>query len=178
MIKKEKNENKGNRNKGNRNKGNINKDNKNKKNKKTDRNKGNNVSICFYSSMIFIVNILICYVYHYYNYSLLFVSLLITSLIHHKYSTQITNIIDKISIIGVVTCGGIIFYNKCCQINNYKQLTISLLILATFFITNYLFIYGYLIKKYCFHKNYDIACLYHSIMHIIVSIGHILIVIM
>ena len=128
--------------------------------------------------MIFIVNILICYFYDYYYYSLWFLSLLITSLIYHKNSTQITNIIDKISIIGVVTCGGMVFYNKCCQINNYKQLTLSLLIVATFFITNYLFIYGYFIQKFCFHKNDKLSCLYHSIMHIIVSIGHILIVIM
>ena len=50
---------------------------------------------CQVSSFVFIINIVIGIYYKYYLYSLLFIILLITSLIHHSNYTDFTYVLDK-----------------------------------------------------------------------------------
>jgi len=123
---------------------------------------------CFYSSLIFINNIILAYKYKYYIYSILFTFLVITSLIYHSYSNIYTNILDKISIILVVLYGAYQFYNKC-KLNNNKLLY-KILVIITFLSTIYFYFYGYTCNKYCF--DITKGNLYHSLLHIISSIGH------
>lgn len=130
-------------------------------------------SSCFYSSFIFLVNVILCALYDYDLYALLFFMLWVTSIIVHLYTNLITILIDKISIILVVLYGGGIFFEKCKpDIDIFYILSI----IATFLITIYLYYFGYLCKKYCFCENKEIANIWHSILHIISSIGHGLIV--
>ncbi len=67
---------------------------------------------CQLSPLIFIINIILGLYYNYILYALLFISLIITSVIHHTYYTEFTNIIDKISILYIILYGSMLFYQK------------------------------------------------------------------
>jgi len=132
--------------------------------------------ICFYSSFIFVSNALIAYWYSYYTYSLLFVLLTITSLIFHSNNNIYTNLIDKVSIISIVLYGSYLFFTEKIWYNH--KTIYKILIFTTFFTTIYLFYYGYVTNQYCYHNDKYISNIYHSIMHVIASFGHNLIVIL
>jgi hypothetical protein len=132
--------------------------------------------ICFYSSFIFLSNVIISYWYSYYTYSLLFVLLTITSLIFHSNNNIYTNLIDKVSIISIVLYGSYLFFTEKIWYNH--KTIYKILIFTTFFTTIYLFYYGYVTNQYCYHNDKYISNIYHSIMHVIASFGHNLIVIL
>ncbi len=139
----------------------------------------NKYNSCFYSSFIFLINVIIAYYYEYYIYSFLFLILFITSIIFHTKKNKISLLLDKISIILVIFYGGYLFYNKLIiSEKSYKNFIIYFLILATFITTIYLFYYGYYTKKYCYCYDENIANYYHSFLHILSSIGHIFITIL
>ena len=125
---------------------------------------------CFYSSFVFLSNIIIAYHFKYYIFSFLFVLLLITSLIFYTYTNVYTNLLDKIPLLLFV-CLLNMLYNKCKKINNNFKICLSMLIIFSFLVTNYLFYYGYLVKEYCYHKDKKIADLWHSLVHVNTSIG-------
>jgi len=131
---------------------------------------------CFFSSLIFLSNVIIALKNKYIFYALLFILLIITSLIYHTKPNIYTNIIDKISICLIVIYGGYLFSKKCLK--NNKKIIQKITIIITFLTTIYLYTYGYYRKKYCFTKNTKIANLYHSLLHVISSIGHHLIIIL
>jgi hypothetical protein len=135
------------------------------------------INSCFYSSFIFLTTSLLAWYCGYVIYSILFLLLTITSVIVHSNYNIYTLIIDKISILLVVLYGGYVFYEKFCYNElDTKYCVFSFLILCTFFITIYLYVYGYYSNQYCFYENKNIAILYHSLLHIISSFGHNLIV--
>jgi hypothetical protein len=68
----------------------------------------------------------------------------------------------------IVSYGGYMLYNK---ITSEKYLR-CLIIITTFLICIYLYIYGFINKKYCFCHTEYIAQQYHFFLHIISSIGH------
>ncbi len=84
---------------------------------------------------------------------------------------------DKVSIVLVVYYGGKTFFINSVNIDNFKDFICSILIISTFLYTIYLYYYGYCYNKYCFHEDKKVANLYHSLLHIVSSIGHNLIVI-
>jgi hypothetical protein len=131
---------------------------------------------CFYSSFIFIINSTVAYYYEYYIYSAIFAILFITSIIYHSTYNIYTNLLDKISIGLVVSYGGWLFYDKIVKSEfSYKKYILSTAIVTTFLSTIYLFYYGYCFNKYCFCEDAIIANYCHSFLHLISSIGHILI---
>lgn len=131
-------------------------------------------SYTFYSSLLFLTNVIVNYYLKYYLYSFFFFLLTLTSLIHHSNNTYSTYLFDQISILFVVLYGLFVF---CKKINKKKYLNLFL-ILILFLLTIYLYHYGYNIEYYCFSKDKNIADLYHVLMHFISSIGHHLIVFM
>jgi hypothetical protein len=126
---------------------------------------------CFYSSFIFLTNIIIAYHLKYYVFSFIFVLLLITSLIFYTYTNIYTNLLDKIPILLLFVYLLNMLYNKCKKINNNFKICLSMLIVFSFLVTNYLFYYGYIVKEYCYHKDKKIADLWHSLVHVNTSIG-------
>ena len=133
-----------------------------------------------FSSLIFITNVLTAYYKRDYIYSSLFFSLTVTSILFHSKPNIYLNIIDKISIFSIFLYGSYQLSNKISQqisqpitigntIGNTGQI---LLIVASFLATFYLYIYGYWFQKYCFHENPQIGDQYHSLVHLIGSIGH------
>lgn len=134
---------------------------------------------CYYSSFVFIINLLVAYYYEYYFYSSIFALLFTTSLIYHSTYTIYTNILDKIPICLIAFYGGWLFCNKMitkcnCYINNL----VIIIIITTFLLTIYLYFYGYLYNNYCFCDDNIIANYYHSFLHVLSSLGHICIIIL
>jgi hypothetical protein len=127
-------------------------------------------SICVYSSLIFLTNIFLALYYDHYFYAFLFLCLTITSIVHHSYNTVYTSIIDKMSVYAVIFYGGYIFYTK--YIINTKDIIKPIFIVSTFLSVVFLYGYGYLTDNYSFHPNQDVSQMYHSLLHIISSIGH------
>ena len=131
---------------------------------------------CFYSSFVFIINVLVAFYYGYYLYAGLFFALLITSLLHHSHYNLLTNILDKIAIYCIVFYGGYLFYKKLKEINKdkftTKQYVLSAAILITFLSTIFLYYYGYLNTCLCFSDDQTHAYLFHAFMHCVGSFGH------
>ena len=118
------------------------------------------------SSLVFITNIASAVYNQYYVYSFLFLCLTIISVIFHSTHDPIVNILDKICIFLVVVYGGYVFYNRNPPKNQ------SFLILSSFVAVLFLYCYGYMINNYCYHPDQCIANQYHSLLQLISSIGH------
>jgi hypothetical protein len=136
---------------------------------------------CIYSSFIFLCNSLIAFLYEYYTYSILFLLLFTTSVIYHSNYNIYTNIIDKIGISLVVTYGGYLLYYKLFERDveiTKMQYIYTVFIIAAFLTTIYLFIYGYICTRFCFCTDITLSYMYHSLLHIIASFGHLLIILL
>jgi hypothetical protein len=129
---------------------------------------------CFYSSFVFVINVLVALHYGYYLYAGLFFTLLTTSLLHHSHYNCLTTIIDKIAIYCVVFYGGYLFYTKLANHAAFtrKQCLLSLTIIIAFLSTIVLYYYGYLHSCLCFSIDETQSHLFHSFMHCISSFGH------
>jgi hypothetical protein len=138
------------------------------------------MNICFYSSFIFLLNTIYAYSINQLVYATLFLNLTTTSLYYHSTYTPIANILDKTAIVSVVTYGGYIFINKAITlaISPIYTTLMSISIISTFLFINYLYLYGKKANCYCFSNNPNIANTYHSILHFISSLGHLLIMIL
>ena len=131
---------------------------------------------CFFSSFFFLMNAVVAYHYKYYSYSLSFIFLTITSLFHHYYFNNLTRQIDRVAIILMLYYTILIFYTKFNnKIINYIH--ILLYSLVCFFIF-YIYIYGYFNNKYCYDTDHTTACLWHSLIHLSISICHIILVVL
>ena len=120
---------------------------------------------------------IVCYLYNYYVYSLLFLFLFVASVFRHLESTNITYILDRTAIFSIVFYGGYIFYNKLLN-SNYSMSLYPPIIIGTFLCTGYLYYIGYINCKYCFDSDPAISSFYHGLMHLLASIGHMFIIIM
>jgi hypothetical protein len=125
---------------------------------------------CIISSFIFLTNAFVAYILQYKIYSLLFLLLWISSILFHTYKDIYTNILDKIIIFTIFIYGGYLFYTKNQQNqNNLHKIFIILSFLSTIFL--YLFI---IYQKDKYTKTFQNKL--HSLLHIIGSLGHHLIV--
>lgn len=127
-----------------------------------------------FSSLFFMTNALVAFLNKYYLYAFFFLLITITSLIVHNNDTIHTNLIDKIAILLVVIYGAYLLFQKMCA----KHAFTCFMIILTFILTVYLYIYGFMNKTYCFSEDNGIAQTYHSILHLISSLGHHLIIIL
>ena len=123
-------------------------------------------NLLFFSSLMFITNTITAYQKEYYFYSFLFGTLTTTSVIHHTNYTIYTSITDKLAVMSVVVYGAYMVYLKNII---YQKWRISI-ILSAFMGCIFLFGYGYFTNNYCFHP--DKGNMYHSLLHMISSVGH------
>ena len=124
--------------------------------------------ILVFSSCIFITNVISAYIKGDYIYATTFCALIATSVIYHSNSNIYTNILDKIPILTIVLYG--LYTLQYKTIAGFDNNIALFVIIATFFLTIYLYGYGYCINDYCFHPEY--GNYYHALIHIISSIGH------
>jgi hypothetical protein len=116
----------------------------------------------FYSSFVFITNILISIIYKNYAYSYYFLLLICTSLAFHYDRNIYTYYLDQLSVLLIVLYGGGQFFKK--YVLNWYNIVIIIC-----FITTILIYYLNTI-----HKNIEF---WHVLIHIITCIGHNFIVI-
>lgn len=126
------------------------------------------------SSVVFITNVLSSYYYGDYVYCMLFCSLTGSSLMFHYNKNIYTNVIDKVCILGVVSYGGYVLYNKSTP---EKIIHVSFAVFS-FMVTIFIFFYGYWVKDYCYHPDRHIGDKYHCMLHIVSSIGHHLVLVL
>lgn len=124
----------------------------------------------FYTSFAFLTNAFIVFCSGYTLYGLLFIILFITSILFRLYPMNAVFMIDKIAVNAVVLYGGYILYHRSLSSIG------TTLIVSTFLLTVYLFYYGYLTQTYCYDKEYQTAKKYTSLLHLLSSLGHHLIV--
>jgi hypothetical protein len=136
--------------------------------RKKKRTKQHKLNSCFYSSFIFLTNVILLLYLGYTFYAFLFLSLWLTSVLYHSAPSATNYILDKLSIIGVVVYGGYLFFIKLDSIS----IKMAIIIIVTFLTTIFLYGYGYKVQKYCFDKKKKRANLFHSGLHLISSIGH------
>ena len=134
-------------------------------------------NILVYTSFIFLTNVITAFYREYYLYAFLFFILTMTSVIVHTNDNMYTNIIDKISVFCVVVYGGNMLWNKYLICNEFEYFMPAFIVFAFAFCI-FVYIYGYLQQKYCFHSQKCIADVYHSLLHLISSFGHHLIILL
>lgn len=103
---------------------------------------------CFYSSFIFIINVLVAFYCGHYLYATLFFALLMTSLLYHIQSTPATKFLDKIAIFSIVIYGGYIFYQKISSPLE-RDPRLSFLIVFTLLLVAFMYYYGFFAFKFC-----------------------------
>jgi len=136
-------------------------------------------NLCFYSSFVFLSNVLLALYYEYYLYALLFAILIVTSSIHHCHYTAVTTVVDKIIIYCIVFYGGFLFYKKLMESGfNSKKYVLSFLIVSTFLSNIFLYYYGYLYDCFCFSSDKSVSDWTHSLLHCLGSFGHCCIVLL
>ena len=133
---------------------------------------------CIYSSFVFIINTLIAFYYSYYLYAALFLALFCTSIAYHSACNTYTLLIDKTAILAIFIYGAYIFHKKCTLIQHNIQCIPAIIVILSFITTIYLYYYGYILNKYCYHPHTHTSNKYHSLLHIIAAIGHIAIIIL
>lgn len=147
------------------------------------------LNCCYYSSFVFIINILIGIYCKYYLYSFLFVILLITSLIYHSNYTDFTYVVDKTLCLYIVVYGTLLFFQKSIDhftiINNnnnnilfYIKSILFTSIVVSFLLVLYLYYYGYYTTQYVFDSDILIALKTHSFIHYISAYAHSLIMLL
>ena len=133
---------------------------------------------CLLSPILFLSNSVIASYNNYNLYSYLFFQLMLTSFYYHSTYNQLSNILDKLSIVTVVSYGGYLFVQKLAYIETFYQAFLTVQIIGTFLMTNYLYLYGRYKQKYCFCNDHYKANLYHAFLHLLSSVGHIMIVLL
>jgi len=126
------------------------------------------MSPSFWSSFIFLTNVVHFLIVGYYQYAYLFMVLFVTSIICRLYDNIYILALDKLAIIAVVSYGGTLFWNK---LSTEKAYALPFIV-ATFVGTIYLYSYGYYCKKFCFDEDPDVNESTRAFLHFISSMGH------
>lgn len=127
------------------------------------------MSPTFWSSFLFLSNVVHFFIVGYYQYAELFMALFITSIVYRLYDNIYTMILDKVAIFAVVFYGGAMLWNKA--FSSEKSYTLPFII-GTFVGTGYLYYYGYLHNEFCFDEDPDVNESTHAFLHFLSSIGH------
>jgi hypothetical protein len=135
-------------------------------------------NILVYTSFIFLTNVITAFYREYYLYAFLFIMLTMTSVIVHTNDNIYTNTIDKFSVFCVVIYGGNMLWNKYLVCHEFEYFIPTFMVVISFSFCIFVYIYGYLQQNYCFHSQKCIADVYHSLLHLISSFGHHLIILL
>jgi hypothetical protein len=130
---------------------------------------------CFWSSFLFLTNVIVSYYYDAPIYFALFFALFISSIFLHFTQNECVRIIDKGIIYSIVLYGFYVFLYKCFYTENANWFYIYT-IFMTFIAT--IVLYYSKIADILVNVNGITGHFYHTIVHLVGSIGHNLIVIL
>ena len=126
------------------------------------------VDSTFFSSVAFLTNSVTALYKNEFIYSLLFVLLFISSIWFRLTDSIEIYIFDQICIYSVVLYGAYVYSIKQTQLHPL----LHILICSTFVATILLFHYGFYTSSFCYDLDKETSHLYHSLLHIVSSIGH------
>jgi hypothetical protein len=121
-----------------------------------------------FTPVFFLTNSLTAIYMDNYLYSILFLNLFCTSLLCRLYVSELTYLIDIVAIYLTVVYGA---YSYMLDWIKYTSASHGV-ILSTFMFTIFFHHYGYVSKEYCYNKDIYVAKQYSSLVHIISSLGH------
>ena len=127
-------------------------------------------SILFWSSLVLMTNMWAAYMTGQYLYSMFFGQLVISSLVYHTRQTLATNLWDKLWVGSIVVYGG---WKTIIKWGSSDFTYMMGCVLAFFFVV-WVYVYGFFTQSFCFDPLYGNR--YHALMHIVVSVGHHLII--
>jgi hypothetical protein len=123
----------------------------------------------FWSSFLFLTNVVHFFLVGYYQYAELFMVLFLTSIICRLYDNIYILVLDKLAIIAAVSYGSILFWKKVFSTEKIYALPF---IIGTFLGTIYLYYYGYYYNELCFDEDPDVNESTRAFLHFISSMGH------
>lgn len=132
-------------------------------------------NVLFYSSFVFITNIILAHYIHDPIYFLLFSLLLTSSLIVHYTQNIFAYYCDKVFIYSVVVYGFLVFSMKLYKINTLYQMLLAVLVVFCFVMCIYIYDNYSNITLVLFNKEGNF---YHVLVHLAASIGHNLIMLL
>jgi hypothetical protein len=131
------------------------------------------IKILEITSLFFITNFLHNTWYKEYPYAWLFLLLTVTStFIHSEIFIETKDLqnnlilLERFIILSIIIYGGILFWKT----NKLRE--VSFIPILTFFTVTYMYIGGYFQNKYSFDPNIYYANIAHSVIHILGSLGH------
>ena len=119
-----------------------------------------------YSSLLFLTNVIHLQYKDDYVYTIIFSGLTLTSVIYHQTKTKFWYVFDKIATYCIVIKGGHVLF-----VHNEYNIS-SIITILLFLLVCHIYFYGYLKSLYSFDRNKKISEKYHSLLHLIASIGH------
>lgn len=127
---------------------------------------------CFYSSFVYFTNALLGFYYQQILYSIVFMYLFLTSIYYHWTYNRLSFLLDQI---GCMSGGIYTFYltiDYIFRISVYHQY-ISLVFTYMFCLAYTMFTYycGIKFQMFSHHKNKKTGNYFHSLLHLISSIG-------
>jgi hypothetical protein len=126
------------------------------------RLRDDSINSCLYSPIVYLTNALLAFRYLNIPYIVLFVCLYLTSILCRIIVTDETYILDQVFVHLVVFYGAYMYYIKFASIS----FLVHCIVISTFLGTIYLFEHSNSIK------DKETSTLYHSLLHIVSSIGH------
>lgn len=132
-------------------------------------------NVLFYSSFVFITNIILAHYIHDPIYFLLFSLLLASSLIVHYTQNIFAYYCDKVFIYSIVVYGFLVFSMKLYKINTLYQMLLALIVVFCFVMCIYIYDNYSHISLVLFNKEGNF---YHVLVHLAGSIGHNLIMLL
>ena len=120
------------------------------------------------TSLLFVTNVLHALVRGHFVYAFLFMNLLVTSVVVHYEDTIGTNLVDKCSVFYVFLYG---LYTLCRRAS-FDNWAYTLIIVSTFLFVVWVYIYGFLNRRFVFDDKKCVSVQYHGLMHAIGSFGH------
>ena len=122
----------------------------------------------FITSFVFLTNAIVAFLTENIVYAFLMILLTISSIIFRLFRSEEFVRIDQVFVACIVFYGAYIFSIKAHKMNPI----VIAFILTTFFLTFYLYCYGYHVKKFCYDTDEEVGKVYHAALHIISSAGH------
>lgn len=91
--------------------------------------------------------------------------------------SNITENIDKSVVLSVIIYGGYIFYNNV-KFTTLYEIIMTLVIVISFVLTGVFYSYGKCNKCLCWDPDLEVGRRYHSVIHCMCSVAHILIMLL
>jgi hypothetical protein len=122
------------------------------------------------SSLFFLTNFTHNTIHRKFVYAWLFLLLTITSIfVHSSIFQENPDFHFKIVVLDKVVIFNVFLYGLYLFLNNQKSSIYPILSISTVF---FFYVGGYFMENFCFHPDFTIGNIYHSMVHIIGSLGH------